>query len=80
MQCFLLTAQPVTKCIFETFRVEEYFWTQKQCCITQKVGIEEWCLFFDFVCFSGCHFTSPDFAKIGHLGFFFLMKIIVIDF
>ena len=29
----------------------------------EKVGTKEWCLFFDFVCFSGCHFTQPGFAK-----------------
>ena len=46
-----------------TFRVDESFLTQKQSCITQKVGLEKWCLFFDFVCFSGRHFTKLHFGK-----------------
>ena len=45
------------------FRVGESFLTQKQSCITQKVGLEKWCLFFDFVCFSGRHFTQLHFGK-----------------
>ena len=63
MQCSLLTDQPETKCIFKTFGVEGSFRTKLQSCITQKVGIEKWCLFFDFVCFGGCHFTQPGFAE-----------------
>ena len=30
---------------------------KKQSCITLKVGIKKWRLFFVFVCFSGHHFT-----------------------
>ena len=60
---FLFDVDPETKYIFMVFRVDESFWTQKQSCITQKVGLEKWCLFFDFVCFSGRHFTLPHFAK-----------------
>ena len=50
---FLIMAQPKTNCVFRTFRVKESFWSKKQSCITLKVGIEKWCLFFVFVCFSG---------------------------
>ena len=57
LKCTLCLAEPETKCIFKTFGVEESFRTKKQSCITQKVGIKKWCLFFDFVCLSGCHFT-----------------------
>ena len=60
---FLFDVDPETKYILRVFRVDESFWTQKQSCITQKVGLEKWCLFFDFVCFSGRHFTLPHFAK-----------------
>ena len=60
---FCIISQPVTKYNLRAFRVDESFWTQKQSCITQKVGLEKWCLFFDFVCFSGRHFTLPHFAK-----------------
>ena len=37
--------------------------TPKQNCITQKVGLEKCCLFLDFVCFSGRHFTQPGFTE-----------------
>ena len=54
---FLIMAEPETKCILGLKRKEESFWAKKQSCTTQKVGIKKWCLFFDFVCFSGHHFT-----------------------
>ena len=60
---FCIISQLGTKCILRAFEVDESFWTQKQSCITQKVGLEKRCLFFDFVCFSGRHFTQLDFAK-----------------
>ena len=60
---FCIISQQETKYKLRDFRVDESVWTQKQSCITQKVGLEKWCLFFDFVCFSGRHFTLPHFAK-----------------
>ena len=60
---FLIMAQPKTNCVFRTFRVKESFWTKKQSCITLKVGIKKWRLFFVFVCYSGCHFTWDGFTK-----------------
>ena len=47
----------VTNCNFRTFRVKESFWANQQSCITLKVSLWKWCLFFVFVCFNGCHFT-----------------------
>ena len=69
---FFFDVDPETKYIFMVFRVGESFLTQKQSCITQKVGLEKWCLFFDFVCFSGRHFTLPHFAKKDIVKNFFL--------
>ena len=39
----------------------------------KKVGHQKWCLFFDFVCFSGCHFTKSGLfqKQIGNRGVFF---------
>ena len=54
---FLFYFDPETKYILKAFRVDESFLTQKQRCITQKVGLEKWYLFLDFACFSGRHFT-----------------------
>ena len=51
-----------TKCNFRTFGVNESFWAKQQSCITLKVSLWKWCPFFDFVCFSGCHFTQPGFS------------------
>ena len=47
----------VTNCDFRIFRVKELFWVKQQSCITLKVSLRKLCPFFDFVCFSGCHFT-----------------------
>ena len=60
---FHIMAQPKTNCVFRTFRVKESFWVKKQSCITLKVGIKKWRLFFDFVCFSGCQFFSLSLRK-----------------
>ena len=62
-----------TKYILRAIRVDESFWTQKQSCITRKIGLEKWCLFFYFVCFSGCHFTKSGLfqKQIGNRGGFF---------
>ena len=60
---FCIISQPGTKYILRAFRVDESFWTQKQSCITQKVGLEKWCLFFHFVCFNGRHFSKSRFTK-----------------
>ena len=60
---FCIISQPVTKYNLRAFRVDESFWTQKQSCITQKVGLEKWCLFFDFVRFSGRHFKKSGFSQ-----------------
>ena len=46
------------KCDFRSFRAVESFWTKQQSFVSKKVGHQEWCPFFDFVCFSGCHFTK----------------------
>ena len=46
-----------TKCNFRTFGVDESFWAKQQSCISQKVGLSKWHLFFVFVCFNGRHFT-----------------------
>ena len=35
---FCIISQPGTKYILRAFKVDESFWTQKQSCITQKVG------------------------------------------
>ena len=54
---FNIKAEPrltETNCVFRTFRVKISFWTKKQSCTTLKVGNKKWCLFFVFVCFSGC--------------------------
>ena len=60
MLSFLFTTQPDTTFNFKTFRRIE-FQTKRQSCITKKVGVVlgvvKWCLFFDFVCFIGYHFT-----------------------
>ena len=47
----------VTNCDFRTFRVKESFWAKQQSFINLKVSLRKWCPFFDFVCFSGCHFA-----------------------
>ena len=44
---FCIISQPGTKYILRAFRVDESFWTLKQSCITQKVGLEKCCLFFE---------------------------------
>ena len=59
----LIMAQPMTNCIFRTFRVKESFWVKQQSCMTLKVSLQKWCPFFVFVCFSGCHFTQDGFTK-----------------
>ena len=46
------------KCDFRSFRAVESFWTKQQSFISKKVGHQKWCLYFDFVCFSGFHFTK----------------------
>ena len=63
------------KCDFRSFRAVESFWTKQHSFISKKVGHQKWCLFFDFVCFSGCHFTkSCLFQKqIGNKGSFFVL-------
>ena len=50
-----------------------HFWTKQQSFISKKVGHQKWCPFFDFVCFSGCHFTKSGLfqKQIGHRGGFF---------
>ena len=54
---FWFDTQTTTKYILKTFRGEESLPDQKQSCISWKIGLKKYCLFFDFVCFSGCHFT-----------------------
>ena len=58
------------KCDFRRFRAVKSFWTNQQSFISKKVDHQKWCPFFDFVCFSGCHFTKPDFAKNDMVDFF----------
>ena len=60
---FLIMAEPKVNCGFRTFRVKESFWAKKQSCITLKVGIKKWRLFFVFVCFSGRQFFSLSLRK-----------------
>ena len=62
-EIFLFMAQPKINCVFRTFRVKESFWTKKQSCITLKVGIKKWCLFFVLVCFSEGQFFSLSLGK-----------------
>ena len=62
---FWFDTQTKTKYILKTFRGEESLPDQKQSCISWKIGLKKCCLFFDFVCFNGCHFTLLDFAKKG---------------
>ena len=57
---FLIMAEPKTKCIFRSFKVDESFWTKKQSCKFSKVDIKKWCPFFDFVCFNGRHILKGD--------------------
>ena len=59
----LIMAQQKTNCNLRTFRVKESFWAKNQSCITLKVGIKKWCLFFVFVCFSGRQFFSLSLRK-----------------
>ena len=72
-----------TKCNFRSFRAVKSFWTKQQSFISKKVGHQKWCPFFDFVCFSGCHFTKSGLfqKQIGNRGVFlalcmYLMVII----
>ena len=60
---FLIIAHPKTNYIFRTFRVKIWLRAQKQSFLSSKVGLQKWCPFFVFVCFNGCHFTKPGFAK-----------------
>ena len=46
-----------TMYILKTFRGEESLLDQKQSCISWKIGLKKCCLFSDFVCFNGRHFT-----------------------
>ncbi len=57
--------QPKTNCVFRTFREEESFWTKKQSCKFSKVDIMKWRLFFDFVCFDGCHILKLWYLSSG---------------
>ena len=61
------------KCDFGSFRAVESFWTKQQSFISKKVGHQKWCMFFYFVCFSGCHFIQSGLfqKKIGNRGGFF---------
>ena len=67
-------------CDFRSFRAVESFWTKQQSFISKKVGHPNWCPFFDFVCFSGCHFTKGElFQKLaGKLSFLFQKSFIYI--
>ena len=53
--------------------MNESFWTKKESCKFLKVDIKNWCPFFDFVCFNGCHFTKSGLfqKQIGNRGGFF---------
>ena len=61
------------KCDFRSFRAVKSFWTKQQSFMSKKVGHQKWCPFFDFVCFSGCHFTKSGLfqKQIGNRGGFF---------
>ena len=54
---FWLHTQTKTKYILNNFRGEESLPDQKRSCISWKIGSKKCCLFFDFVCFNGWHFT-----------------------
>ena len=60
---FLFMAQPKTNCNLRIFRVEIWFRAQEQNFLLEKVSLRKWCPFFDFVYFSGCHFTQPGFTE-----------------
>ena len=50
MQCFVLSLSQGQGTFQGPLKyLDESFWTQKQSCITQKVGLEKWWLFFVFV-------------------------------
>ena len=51
------------KCNFRSLRAVKSFWIKEQSFISKKVGHQKWCWFFDFVCFSGCHFTKSGFSQ-----------------
>ena len=61
---------------FRALRKEESFWTKRQSCITQKVGIKSGVCFW-FCLFYWMPFYLAWICKKGHRGkWFFLMKII----
>ena len=63
------------KCDFRSFRAVKSFWTKQQSFISKKVGHQKWCPFFDFVCFSGGHFTKSGlFQQKNDKYFIFLQK------
>ena len=54
-----------------TFRVEILFRAKDQSCQLGKVSHQNLCPFFNFVCFSGCHFTQPGFTEKDNVQKFF---------
>ena len=73
----LFTTVSKTKQISRTFRVEGSMQDQRQSCMSRKLGKEKVLLVFDFVCFSGRHFTLLEFAKKDILKRIFLVSTLM---
>ena len=68
------------KCDFRSFRAVQSFWTKQQSFISKKIAHQKWCPFFDFVCFSRCHFTKTGLfqKQIGNMSVFLALCMYLI--